>query len=410
MEDAGADQGICKKSWLVVQALSGASQWLDIFLIFSIPSFLWHAPPADIALVAAAFAIPSLVLGPFVGFLTDRGDSKIIMLYGATARTALTICIAFAPSLYPFLALVFAKGLANTFYWASSSVMTRRLVPAHARTRYYANLSALDQASKIAAPLFAGGLTQLLAMPMVFLFSGAIMAAATGLLPAVLLRDPETCKALEEAGSSEADRPTPAFGLMTRLPRGLLLGALASVAVSALLAVYDPHLAAYLSFLGFSGETYSWIMSSTALGAATAAILVRRVVIGRNSVANLMRGGLLVYSCVLVVTAFVVSYVPQKSIEPFLMALWFVNGFGYELFAIGAGVNLQNLCPRQLLGRVSTSIRSAQLAAVLSFPIFGAWLIAVYGRTAPFVFSAGAAVLLMLAGAALWLRPVSGKV
>jgi hypothetical protein len=35
---------------LFIQTLAGFAQWLDIFLIFSVPSFVWKADPAQIAI------------------------------------------------------------------------------------------------------------------------------------------------------------------------------------------------------------------------------------------------------------------------------------------------------------------------------------------------------------------------
>jgi hypothetical protein len=78
-----------------------------------------------------------------------------------------------------------------------------------------------------------------------------------------------------------------------------------------------------------------------------------------------------------------------------LVFIWLMNGLGYELFLIGSGVNLQNLCPRSMLGRISTSARSLQMLAVVTGPSLGAWLINTQTRSAPFVVAAVFAWLLL---------------
>lgn len=67
------------------------------------------------------------------------------------------------------------------------------------------------------------------------------------------------------------------------------------------------------------------------------------------------------------------------------------------MFAIGASLTLQNLCPPERLGRVSGTLRSLQLAAVMVGPGIGAWLILRHGHGAAFGAAAGGACLLVAA-------------
>ncbi len=62
---------------LIIQTLSGFSLWIDIFLIFLIPSFVWGSTPLQIAIISAVLTIPSLILGPIMG----AGDTAFFNFY-----------------------------------------------------------------------------------------------------------------------------------------------------------------------------------------------------------------------------------------------------------------------------------------------------------------------------------------
>lgn len=82
---------------LVIQTLAGFSQWIDVFLIFSVPAFLWQSTPGQIAFIASCFGLPGLFWSPMIGALLDQRDARRAACCAAAARTALTGFIAFAP-------------------------------------------------------------------------------------------------------------------------------------------------------------------------------------------------------------------------------------------------------------------------------------------------------------------------
>ncbi|MEJ8812070.1 MFS transporter [Variovorax ureilyticus] len=376
--------------FLTVQTLAGFSQWIDVFLIFSIPSFLWQASPARIALLAALFGIPSLFLGPFIGAFLDRIDPRRILYLGIFARSVLTAAIAFAPNYWSFAALTLLKGLANLCYWPASSIITNRLVGSNERVRYFSSLSALDQVSKIVTPLIAGALTLLLNSQVIFLFSACMTMVAAALLPRLLSKTGLHWKA---PTSGEKHSPVRLRDILN-LPRNLIVTIALSVGISLSLAVYDPHLARFLSHSGFNPRTFSIVVSSTGVGAVTGALLVR-FFFANATVASLVRSGIGIFTIAITSAAVISSFYMEYAGVGTLVVLWLLNGLGYELFMIGSGVNLQNLCPVSMLGRVSTSVRSLQMLVVVTGPSIGAWLISAHSWSMPFVVAAAFAWLLL---------------
>jgi len=174
---------------LTVQTLAGFAQWIDVFLIFSVPAFLWQSSPGQIALLASLFGIPSLFVGPLVGAFLDRTDPRKALYFGILARTLLTIAIAFASDYWSFATLVLFKGFANVCYWPAGSIVTNILVRTGERVRYYSSLSVFDQGAKVATPLIAGTLTLLINSQLIFLVSACATAIGAALLPKLLSED-----------------------------------------------------------------------------------------------------------------------------------------------------------------------------------------------------------------------------
>jgi hypothetical protein len=167
-----------------------------------------------------------------------------------------------------------------------------------------------------------------------------------------------------------------------------------AIGMSLTLALYDSHVPNFLSHSGFDVQAFSLIVAGTAVGAALGALSVRLLWI-KTPAAQLMCGGIFGFTLALIGAALLASYRSESSILAYVM-LWVINGFGYELFSIGLGVQLQNRCPREILGRVSSSMRSLQMLAVVTGPVIGAWLIAQQTRAYPFVAAASLSIILLL--------------
>lgn len=176
------------------------------------------------------------------------------------------------------------------------------------------------------------------------------------------------------------------LSIFKSLPFQLRIGLLYSLLTSLALGVYDPHLASFLAHEGYSPIVFSQIVSATAGGAVCAAALVKYKL--NNTDEILLRSyALILFSSALTLTSLIVFFDPpgKKMLYPIA---WFINGFGYELLIISSNIILQQLCPAENIGRVSTSFRSIQMLCIVTGPAIGTLLINTYGRQAPFVTAA----------------------
>lgn len=190
------------------------------------------------------------------------------------------------------------------------------------------------------------------------------------------------------------------FSIFKSLPFQLRIGFLYSLLTSLALGIYDPHLAAFLAHEGYPPIVFSQIVSATAAGAVCAALLVKLKL--KNLEEILLRSyGLVFFSFALIMTALLVLFdIPNKKL--LYPAVWFINGFGYELLIIASNILLQQLCPSETIGRVSTSFRSAQMLCVITGPAIGTLLITAYGRHAPFITAALATCFIALASLVIY--------
>ncbi|KAF2409413.1 Predicted arabinose efflux permease, MFS family [Pseudomonas antarctica] len=386
---------------IYVQALSSLSLWLDIFLIFTVPVYLWHASPTSIAFLAFCLGAPMLFLGPIVGTLIDRHDVRKTLVFGALLRTLSTVALAVSPDLQSFLFFVIVKGVSTLFYFPSITIMVRQLIRAEERKSFFSHVSVFDQFSKIFAPLLAGVSTAVLSPKGLFFLS-----AAAVLLTFPFLRS--ICLAFQPQMNDLSTKSLPLYRDITRglsifnaLPFQLRIGFLYSLFTSLALGIYDPHLASFLAYEGLPPVNFSVIVSATAGGAICAALLVK-FKLGNIDEILLRSHALVIFSAALILTVILVLFqVPGRA---YLYPLvWFVNGFGYEMLIISSNIILQQLCPSDNIGRVSMSFRSIQILCVITGPSLGTVLIIAGGRPAPFVVAAGMAFLTASVSIAVYL-------
>ncbi len=386
---------------IYVQALSSLSLWLDIFLIFTVPVYLWHASPSSIALLAFCLGAPMLFLGPIVGTLIDRHDVRKTLVLGTLLRTLSTVALALSPDLQSFLFFVLFKGVSNLFYFPSMAIMVRQLICSEERKSFFSYVSIFDQSSKIFAPLLAGLLTLVLSpKDLFFLSAAAVLLTLPPLRFICLIFQTQMNDCSTNTLSLYRDIAR-GLSIFNALPFQLRIGFLYSLLTSLALGIYDPHLASFLAYEGLPPVNFSVIVSATAGGAISAALLMKFTLSNVDEI--LLRShALAIFSAALILTAALVFFqIPGRAyLYPFV---WFVNGFSYEMLIISSNIILQQLCPPENIGRVSMSFRSIQMLCIIIGPSLGTLLIIAGGRPAPFVLAACMAFLTASVSVAVYL-------
>lgn len=272
------------RALLTVSALSSLSLWIDFFLIFLVPIYLWHASPSEIAVLAFSLGAASLFVGPIAGIILDRIHIRVSFLSGMSLRILTTLGFFLAPSFEWFVIIAVLKGLANMLYFPALAISVKQLVSADCRTDFFSYSSLLDQLTKVSTPLLAGVLTILLPVQSIFLVSVALLLAA---IPFLKLIWPSLQPALPNAvltiRSVFLDLIS-GVKIFRSLDVQLKIGFFYSLSTSLALASYDPHLASLITSLQFPAIVFSLIVSSTAAGAVCAAIAIKFKIINFNEV------------------------------------------------------------------------------------------------------------------------------
>ncbi|WP_242200596.1 MULTISPECIES: MFS transporter, partial [unclassified Pseudomonas] len=292
---------------IYVQALSSLSLWLDIFLIFTVPVYLWHASPSSIALLAFCLGAPMLFLGPIVGTLIDRHDVRKTLVFGALLRTLSTVALALSPDLQSFLFFVLFKGVSNLFYFPSITIMVRQLIRSEERKSFFSYVSIFDQSAKIFAPLFAGLLTLVLSPKDLFFLSAAAVLLTLPPLRLICLTFQTQMNDCSTNTLSFYRDIARGLSIFNALPFQLRIGFLYSLLTSLALGIYDPHLASFLAYEGLPPVNFSVIVSATAGGAIGAALLMK---LKLNNVDEILlrSHALAIFSAALILTAALVFF------------------------------------------------------------------------------------------------------
>ncbi|WP_175874219.1 MFS transporter [Burkholderia sp. BCC0397] len=354
--------------------------WVDFTLIFSLLSFSYHASPGTLGLAAALYGLPGLLAGPFIGALADRKSPALIMLSSATARFVTSLGLAFAPNETMFIAWVLVKGISNLGTVPAEQIVIRRLLSDDQIVSTVTLTSVVDQCTKILSPLLGAGLSLVLHSRGGFALTGMLavfsMGCACGVARVVGWRSPD----------AKTRRRFLDFTLVRHLlsERPALASALGlMLTFSTILGLYDSIVVVLLRDHGLPSSAFGTIVSCTAVGAVSCAIVLKKV-LARVSVSKSMPIFLAGFSTTVVAAGALALTLPTLNLGA-LCLLWVINGFCYGGGVMSYSITLQRNAPREALGVISTSARSLQLTALVVGPIAGSWVAQHIGIESTFV-------------------------
>ncbi len=370
--------------------------WVDFTLIFSLLSYHWHADAVTIGVASALYGLPGLLLGPFFGTLADRLNPVTILVVSYLARCLSSVLLMVVPDVNLFVLLVLIKGLANLGATPAEQVIVRSMLSTDQLASNASVMTTIDQLTKLCAPLLGAGMASLHDPVAGFGFSAALGLAGT--FCASFLRKRVDVSKRDET-SQQARRHLQALLSLCRENRAFRMAFIAAIAQTAVLALYDPLLALFLKGKGMPTAVFGMIVSSTAAGAILGALVFKRVRSSseqHTAIMSLAAFGLTVAVPGLLAVADIA--IPTGA----LLAFWMANGCCYGLTAMSFGVTLQQQCPHQVIGTVSATARSVQLAVLVLGPLVGAALANLWTIPSVFILSG---VLAMLVAGALWGAP-----
>lgn len=369
---------------LALRLVSSVVLWLDFTLIFSLLSFHWHADAMMVGVASALYGLPGLVVGPLFGSLADRRNPVGMLVISYLARGVTSMLMILAPDVHVFVLLVFAKGLANLGAMPAEQVLTRSMLNNAQLVSNTGVMTAVDQFTKICAPLVAAGVAGLYEPSAGLWLSSALALVGILCLPAL--------GGITAAPAAVAPRPMRHYGPLLKLARHNLRFRQAfacMLCISTILGLYDPLLSLFLKEQGMPASTFGMVVSATAGGAFAGALVFRRIY--ARHARRLPSLALMAFGLTVLLPGVLVASVLMIPASLWL-ALWALNGGAYGLVAMTFGVTLQHESPRELVGNISAAARSVQLGALVLGPLLGAALTRELGVPVVFALSGSLAI------------------
>jgi MFS family permease len=374
------------------RVFSSIAVWVDFTLIFSLLSFDFNATPKTLGLAAALYGLPGLFLGPFVGFIADQSSPALVMLLSSGGRFMTSILLAVAPTEQIFVGAILLKGISNLGAMPAEQILIRHILSAEQIVSTTTLTSIVDQAMKIVSPLVGAGLAFISNSKAAFLFTAALaLASATC---AVRIAKVVGWKTKVNEAKNRLPNFTVLWRLLSNKPK-FAVSLVSVLSLSITLGLYDSLLVILLREHGLPASAFGTIVSCTAAGAIACAVFLKRL-LGRLSESCVMSVSMFGF-CFTVVTAGVLAAMyAQLALLP-LCAIWLFNGFFYAGGVMVYSISLQNESPREMLGVLSSTCRSLQLAALVIGPVVGSWVAQRFGTQWTFIGAGGIGLFIAIA-------------
>jgi len=380
------------------EAVSNLGNWIAMQAVIALLIFQQGGGVAESTWLLVCGLGPSMVLGPFAGWLVDRYDRRLLMIASELLSGLIVTALIFIdePALvYPLIALATAAG--TVMVPARSSVLPDLVAPADL-TRANAFAQQVNGLTRVLAPLIGAGIvavvntqTALLLDVLSFLLSALIL----GLLPTLPPRR-ERDAAPGESREKEPGILQVLWSVINRvpllrflLPFNLLLGL---VMIS-----FDITLAVYARDVLQGSIAMKGLVASLIGGGMGAASLTLMLLKGERSLERDYLIGLAMVICLPV--AFSLGSLAGGSAAARVIVILgsLLGGLGIGWANVQGNTLIQRIAPDGWLGRINGGLQSVftggQLLGLVATPLLvpGVVSFGVY-------FGAGALVLLLLMG------------
>jgi DHA3 family macrolide efflux protein-like MFS transporter len=350
-----------RRLW-AAQIVSIFGDFLAIFAVYSLVTFKFHGTASQVSSILIAYLFPLAILGPIAGAFVDRWNLKVTMISSDLIRAVLALLLLFADTMPEIYAIFLALSAVSSFFLPAQSVMVRAVVPAAGLMAANALMAQALQVMQIVSPAIAGALVAFFGARSCFWldsFSFVFSALMIAGLPAVprMATGPRTLRSIGPdifAGVKFIFTHRAISFVIISMAAGLF----AIRCFGALIAVYvrDVLLAGSMLFGALS--------SLVGVGMIIGTQLVNKLARTRSKDQIVLIG---LFGCGLaIVETALFGRVTSTVIG--MLGL----GFSAAFIMIAAQTLLQQETPREMLGRVSSSMISVlSMAQVVAMSIAG---------------------------------------
>ncbi|HYW42999.1 MAG TPA: MFS transporter [Bryobacteraceae bacterium] len=170
-----------RRLWMA-QIVSIFGDFLAVFAVFSLVTFQLHGTPTQVSMILVAYLAPLTVVSPLAGVFVDKWSVKWTMIASDAIRGVLVLVLLFVRDLNAIYAIFFGLSTVSSFFIPAQSVAVRTLAPAAGLMAVNGLMSQAVQASQIISPSVSGLLVQWFGANSCFLFDSFSFFFSAGMV------------------------------------------------------------------------------------------------------------------------------------------------------------------------------------------------------------------------------------
>jgi DHA3 family macrolide efflux protein-like MFS transporter len=335
------------KRLFIAQIVSVFGDFLALFAVIAHVTFNLHGTPTQIAMIMVSFLLPLALVSPLAGVFVDKWNVKMTMVGSDIIRGLLIFSLVFVHSLNAIYVIFFILATVSAFFMPAQSVAVRTITPMAGLLAVNGLMSQAFQGSQILAPSLSGGLVQLVGVNACYMFDTASFFFSACMLMTIPIhreKAPHT-----EAASVLKSMRTGFHFMFTHSTISFVVismaaGMFAVRGFGALLSVYVRDL------LHSTSAAFGILNTLIGVGMITGTQSITRL--GKN----IPRQKLVVYGLSLM--GFAVLLSAAFTTMATTAAGMLIMGFGAAFIMITSQTLLQQETPKEMLGRVTSSLMS----------------------------------------------------
>ena len=356
------------------QIVSNFGDFVALFAVIGLMTYKMHATPQQITGVQISYQVPIAVLGILAGVFVDRWPLKTTLIASDVIRGLLCLLLLLSSMPWHFYLILAGISVVSSFFGPAQGVVIREAVPMHGLRSSNALMQQVMFIMRIVGPAVAGMLVGIFGWYACYILDAASFFASACFIVTVVIKRSAAVHhhtATEDRGAVAKVWHEMQQGLSFIVHHaGLLFVILALAAGMFIMGCFGPLIAVYVRDALRSGNTiYAWASAMIGLGILSGINLL-------NTVGKKIKNTVLVYAGLLGIAAGLTLLVVFTRVWSTLLGD-FIIGFSVAGIIIPAQTLMQQETPRELMGRVGSTmmsvIFSAQIVGLVLSGVLAQW-------------------------------------
>jgi len=385
---------VMRRLWYA-QIVSNFGDFLALFAVIGVLTFKLHATAQQVTGVQIAYQVPIAVLGILAGVFVDRWPLKRTLVSSDVIRGLLVLLLLVSTRLWHYYMILAAISVVSSFFGPAQGVVIREAVPFHGLRSSNALMQQVMFIMRIIGPAAAGMLVASFGPNACYVLDAASSFASACFIASLVIKRADVAPKhtlAEDRGALGKIWHDMREGLNFILHHAALLFVILALASGMfVMGCFGPLIAVYVRDAIHGGNTiYGWASAMIGIGILTGINLL-------NTYAVRVKNTILVYSGLLGIAVGLVLLASLTRVWSTLLGD-FVIGFAVAGIIIPAQTMIQQETPRELMGRVGSTVMSCVFTAQILGLLLSGMLAQFTTVRMVFAICAGMVLVLAVAG------------